>query len=240
MIRLQHGPTPNSFHSYASILRLNTQPAPSARFLRQRKFEADLNLSLQSAKNIQHLVDVLSARSGINYGENLPLLSGSFPQWCVEQLVAWGTSVGMETFKDDSREGSSTVVLGGKVLVVDVDFVIEHSDPLNPTLRVSSVKTSNALLSGNANSTTSTLTDAFLADSIEKYCIEMQKREQSRNLERASRLRNNVLDHLRYMVVLDGLANRKEYGGLRWFTDIDEICPTLNGLAKSEAEVIAS
>jgi hypothetical protein len=146
----------------------------------------------------------------------------------------------METFKDDSREGSSTVVLGGKVLVVDVDFVIEHSDPLNPILRVSSVKTSNALLSGNANSPTSTLTDSFLADSIEKYCIEMQKPEKSRNLERASRLRNNVLDHLRYMVVLDGLANRKEHGGLRWFTDIDEICPTLNGLAKSEAEVIAS
>ena len=146
----------------------------------------------------------------------------------------------METFKDDSREGGSTVVLGGKVLVVDIDFVIEHGDPLNPILRVSSVKTSNALLSGNATSPTSTLTDAFLADSIEKYCIEMQKREQSRNLERASRLRNNVLDHLRYMVVLDGLANRKEYGGLRWFTDIDEICPTLNGLAKSESEVIAS
>lgn len=193
-----------------------------------------------SAKNIQHLVNLLSTRSGVSYGENLPLLSASFPQWCIEQLAAWGTSAGMETFKDDSREDSSTVVLGGKVLVVDVDFVIERSDPLNPILRVSSVKTSNALLPGNTNSPTSTLTDSFLAGSIEEYCVEMQKPEKSRNIERASRLRNNVLDHLHYLVVLDGLANRKEYGGLRWFTDIDEICPTLNDLAKSEAEVITS
>jgi len=151
--------------------------------------------------------------------------------------LAWGTSVGMETFRE---EGSSTVVLAGKVLVVDVDFVIERGDPLNPILRVSGVKTSNALLPGNSNSPTSTLTDSFLAESIERYCVEMQKREDCRDVERASRLRNNVLDHLRYLVVLDGLANRKEYGGLRWFTDIDELCPTLNKLAKSEAEVIAS
>jgi hypothetical protein len=143
----------------------------------------------------------------------------------------------MESFRE---EGSSTVVLGGKVLVVDVDFVTEREDPLNPILKVSSVKSSNALVPGNSNSPTSTLTDSFLADSIERYCVEMQKREDCRDVALASMLRNNVLDNLRYLMVIDGLANRKEYGGLRWFTDIDELCPTLNGLATSEAEVIAS
>lgn len=186
------------------------------------------------------MIDALSARTGIHYGENLPLISNTLPQWCIEQLAAWGTSVGMETFTDDSREGGSTVVMGGKVLVIDVDFVIERDNPLKPRLQVANVKTSNALLPGNTNPSTSTMMDAFLKDSIEKYCIEMQKSEELRDPLYAASLRKEVLNHLRYLVLLDGLASRKEDGGIRWFTDIDDIYPTLNGVSRTEAEAIAS
>ncbi|KAF8904383.1 hypothetical protein CPB84DRAFT_1772896 [Gymnopilus junonius] len=146
----------------------------------------------------------------------------------------------METFTDESREGASTVVLGGKVLVIDVDFVIERNDPLKPRLRVSNVKTSNALLPGNNNSSTSAMIDAFLKDSIEIYCVEMQKSEELRDPLYAASLRKEVLNHLRYLVLLDGLASRKEDGGIRWFTDVDDICPTLSMVAKTEATAIAS
>lgn len=131
------------------------------------------------------------------------------------------------------------VLLGGKVLVVDVDFVCTRENPLNPILRVSNVKTSNALLQGSANSTASTLLDAFLKEGIEKYCVEMQKPEDDRSLQRAATYRKSILDWLRYLVVLDGLASRSD-GGIRWFTDLDELCPLLHQLAQTEAQAVAS
>lgn len=191
-------------------------------------------------------MDGLSKRAGVAYGESIPLLATSIPQWCVDQVAAWGTSVGMETFKDESREGSFTVVLGGKSLVIDVDFVMVRDDPLKPVLKVANVKTANALLPPNSTSangtpnTTSTLLDAFLKDGIEKYCAEMQKDESDRSSQRAASLRRDMLDHLKYLVLLDGLASRKEDGGIRWFTDIDGIWPILNDVAKSEATIAAA
>lgn len=152
----------------------------------------------------------------------------------------------METFKDESREGSFNVVLGGKSLVIDVDFVISRQNPLKPVLKVSNVKTANALLPPNSTtsngtpSTTSTMLDAFLRDGIESYCAEMQKGESERSAQRAASLRRDMLDHLRYLVLLDGLASRKDDGGIRWVTDIDELWPVLKDLAKSEAQVTSS
>jgi len=146
----------------------------------------------------------------------------------------------MESFRDDSRDGGLTVVLAGKVLVVDVDFSIDRGDPLKPVLQIANVKSQNALLSGPSNNSTSVLLDSFLADALKDYCSEMQKGDEYRDPLRAAGLRKRVLDHLRYLVLLDGLASRKEDGGIRWFTDVDELCPTLRDLAKSEADAVAS
>jgi hypothetical protein len=151
----------------------------------------------------------------------------------------------METFKEDGREGGGgiSVVLGGKVLVVDVDFSVDKTDLLNPEINVSTVKTSYAVSnssSGPSNSGGSISLDAFLKNSIQDFCFEVQKPEALRNLEEAARLGMVILDQLRYLVMLDRLAARREDGGLTWFADVDEICPILEKFAKTEAEVIAS
>jgi len=190
-------------------------------------------------RNNQHLIDTLRERSGIRYGENVPLLLASIPDWCINQLGAWGTSVGMETFID-GREDGATVVLGGKVLVIDVDFGIEHDEQMSRRLKVINIKTSNALVSGNTNPSASTMLDMFLADNIQKYCAEMQKTEDSRDPRLAASIRKKILSQLRYLVLLDGLASRKDDGGIRWFTDLDELYPTLNGVARGEAGLVAS
>lgn len=150
----------------------------------------------------------------------------------------------METFKDDSRDGGVSVVLGGKVLVVDVDFSLEVGDVSAPKIKVSSVKTSYAM-SNAASGPTSTSRgsislDAFLHDSIEKFCIEVQKPEEARNPEEAAKIGLDILKQLRYLVMLDRLAARKNDGGLRWFVDVDELCPILEIFAKSEGDVVAS
>jgi hypothetical protein len=83
---------------------------------------------LKLENGVQHLVDSLKTRSGVNYGETLPLNVTDVPDWCIQQLVAWGTLVGMEAFQGDENQGGSTVVMGGKVLVIDIDFATHRGD----------------------------------------------------------------------------------------------------------------
>jgi len=131
------------------------------------------------------------------------------------------------------------VVLGGKALVIDVEFTITKENPLKPKLKLAGVKTSNALMAGSSIPTTSTFLDTFLADGILAYCEEMQKEEAERDSERAADLRRTVIEHLKYLVVLDGLASREDDGGIRWFTDIDELCPHLKKVASLESATVA-
>lgn len=150
----------------------------------------------------------------------------------------------METFVDKGREGGITVVLGGKVLVVDVDLSVDKTDALQPKVKVSNVKTSYAVSNAVSGATTSagnsTSLDALLYGTIEKFYVEVQKAEDIRNSEEAARFGANTLEQLHYLVMLDRLAARKEDGGLRWFADIDQLCPILEGFAKSEGGVVAS
>lgn len=201
-------------------------------------------MHLKLENGVQHLVDSLKTRSGVNYGETLPLNVTDVSNWCIQQLVAWGTLVGMEAFQGDENQGSSTVLMGGKVLVIDIDFATHRGDD-PPKLEVVNVKTSNALLAGNSSSNTSSsstsaLLDSFLLDGIRAYCAEMQKDEDLRDSQRAAALRRRMVEHLKYLVLLDGLASHEDGGGIRWFTDVDELCPVLTELAKSEAQAVAA
>ncbi|KAG6811992.1 hypothetical protein H0H92_004957 [Tricholoma furcatifolium] len=197
----------------------------------------------QSDRRIHQLIQVLRTRSGVTYGEDIPLNPSAIADWCISRLESWGASAGMETFKDDGRQGGVSVVLGGKVLVVDVDFSLSTTDPNKPTLTVSSVKTSFAITNADgttSNSGGSPLLDAFVCGSIQKFCSEVQKAEEVRNHEEAAKLGAAVAEHLQYLVMLDKLAARKDDGGLQWFTALDSLCPTLEAFATSEAEVVAS
>lgn len=195
---------------------------------------------LKTEKGVQHLIKSLKARPGVNFGENIPLLATSLPDWCIEQLISLGKSLGMEAFQDGSREGCATVVLGGKLMVIDVDFVVQRNDLLKPKLTVTNVKTSHALLPGNSNSNTSSPLDSFIAREIQNYCEEVQKDEESRDPQLIASVRRRISEHLRYLVLLDGLASRNNDGGNKWFTDIDELFPVLDELVKIEAQAVAA
>ena len=147
---------------------------------------------------------------------------------------------------DKGREGGITVVLGGKVLVVDVELSVDKTEAtaLQPKVKVSNVKTSYAISNPVSGSTSdagnSTSLDALLYGTIEKFYVEVQKAEGVWNSEEAARFGANILEQLRYLVMLDRLAATKEDGGLRWFADVDQLCPVLEGFAKSEGRVIAA
>lgn len=178
-----------------------------------------------------------------HYGEDIPVDPAAVADWCISRLESWGTSAGMETFKDDGRQGGISVVLGGKVVVVDVDFSLNKAELEKRNIMVSSVKTSYAITGSDgttSNSDGSPLLDEFLQRCIQNFCDEVQKPEDVRNLEEATKLGVVVTQQLQYLVMLDRLAARKDDGGLQWFTGLDKLCPTLEAFAASEAEAIAS
>lgn len=162
--------------------------------------------------------------------------------WCIERLESWAKSAGMETYKEDGREAG--MLLAGTVLVVEVEFSVNREDPLNPKLDVASVKTSYAIADSDSGVTSNTdgsiSLDAFLAGSIQKFCTELKKKEEVRDPREVAKLGGFVLDQLRYLVMLDKLAARKEDGGVRWFVDIDQLCSILEKFSKTEAEAVSS
>ncbi|KAJ6603126.1 hypothetical protein B0H10DRAFT_648335 [Mycena sp. CBHHK59/15] len=195
-----------------------------------------------SSQNIQQTVDALRKRSGTTYGEDVPLDPQAIMGWCLERLESWAKAAGMEAYKEDGREAG--MLLAGTVLVVEVEFAISHENPLDPKLGVVGVKTSYAIPSSDSGATSNTdgsiSLDAFLAGTIQKFCTEVKKPEEERDPREVANLGVAVLEQLRYLVMLDQLAARKDDGGLRWFVDVDQLCPTLEGFSKSEAEVVAS
>jgi Mediator of RNA polymerase II transcription subunit 1 len=232
---------PNLFLSFVNTHPLLIRRTKSGHCLLMCCFSCSLHK--QADQSTQQIIDALRRWPSSRYGEDIPLNSISIVDWCVLRLETWGKSVGMETFVDSGREGGITVVLGGKVLVVDVDLSVDKTDALQPNVQVSSVKTSYAVSNASSGSTSdagnSTSLDALLHGTIERFYVEVQKAESIRNSEDAARFGMNILEQLRYLVMLDKLAAGKEDGGLRWFADVDQLCPILEGFAKSEADAVA-
>ncbi|KAF9814586.1 hypothetical protein IEO21_05044 [Rhodonia placenta] len=155
-------------------------------------------------------------------------------------LQAWGTSAQMETFREEEREGRMTVVLGGKVLVIDVELSVNRSDPDCPMVTVAGLKTSYAIPNTASGSTTqgSLSLDGFLADRLQAFLTEVQKEPEEQDCLRAERFGRLFSEDLIYLMQLDQLALNEGDGGLRWFSDIDALAQETEKFAMMEAEAI--
>ncbi|KAH9857608.1 hypothetical protein C2E23DRAFT_865408 [Lenzites betulinus] len=194
----------------------------------------------QADQNVRYVVNSLRKRVGISFGEDIPLERAQLPGWFLKKLLHWGTSAGMEAFNDPERDGHSTVVLGGKVLVVDIDFVVDHTTPEHPVVDVAACKTSYAIPNSTSTSSTgkSTSLDGFLAVAIRAFLREVQKDDAQRDSIEAARVGRLLSDHFAYLMKLDHLALSEGEGGLRWFTFIDRMSLDVEKLASSEAEAL--
>jgi hypothetical protein len=183
---------------------------------------------------MQQTIEALNRQSTVGYGEDMPLEASLLVHWCISRFEAWGVAAGMETFKDQETPGVISLILGGKVLVVDVEFAV---DAVQQILSITSVKTSYAI-PDSTNTEGSTSLDGFLADSMRVFVSEVQKADGVRDPLEASRLGFAVLEQLKYLVTLDKLAESKTDGGIRWFVDVDKLCSTLEGFADKEAKAV--
>ena len=159
--------------------------------------------------------------------------------WCVLQLEDCGKKAGMEAFKEAETNGKITLILGGKVLVVDIELSVDRSDETLPKLSVIALKTSYASPVSGATTEGSASMNGFLMDYIREFITEAHKPLGEQDTKKAGKLVRGFLAHMQYLMKLDGMATQEGDSGLRWLNNIDELALTAEGRAKTEAQSIA-
>lgn len=144
----------------------------------------------------------------------------------------------METFTEEKKEeGKTVIVLGGKVLVIDVELAV-----VNGTLKVATIKTSHALPSGassNAHAERSDSLDESLCRSWNAYLEEVQREDVSSTLK-AGQISRVVQKQLAYLMKLDALMVREGDKGIRWFSDVGLMSAVVEKIVKSESDAVLS
>jgi len=159
--------------------------------------------------------------------------------WCVSQLEECGRKAGMETFKEAETSGKITLILGGKVLVVDIELAVDRSDENHPKLSLIALKTSYASPVSGATTEGSVSMNGFLMDCIREFIAEAHKPLGEQDTRKAGKMIREFSAHMQYLMKLDGMATQEGDGGLRWFNNIEALALTAEGRAKSEANNIA-
>ncbi|KAH8827928.1 hypothetical protein DL96DRAFT_1463476 [Flagelloscypha sp. PMI_526] len=214
-----------TLYSLASSI---SNPKLSSLLRQQCQISNSLHLSEQSRDFILNTI-----RPKITvYGEDIPLDPSAIPGWCVARFERWGSSVGLEVFRDEeSKPGRILLVFGGKSLVLDVEFVVE------PTFTLDHIKTSFAL--NNDTHEGSEQWDAFLFRLFNSFVKEIQRPQFDANPVQVALLGLNVEEQLKRLVLLDKLASSSDGGGIQWFTETDSLSEKLLIVAVAEASEIA-
>lgn len=191
----------------------------------------------QTSQHVRQILLSARDRPEIAYGEDIPPDKNALADWCIARICSWGTTVGMEAFPEAESDGRRTLILGGKVLVLDVEIAVRpHVDIVG--VRTSFAVPAGAASGGASNTSGSVSLDGFLAVTLRAFLTEVQKGEEAAASE-AARLGKNVLRSLQYLMKLDQLALREGDTGLRWYSDTDSLGVTLEAFTKSEAESVA-
>ncbi|KAI0342145.1 hypothetical protein BDW22DRAFT_1407766 [Trametopsis cervina] len=193
-----------------------------------------------AAQTVKQMTATLRKRMDVSYGEDIPLETDALSDWCTARFETWGKLAGMEAFKEEQRDGRITIMLGGKVIVIDMEFTVERLNASLPLLKVTNVKTSFAVPNGTSAPTSSgsTSLDGLLIRSLTEFLAEVQKDPDVRDPEEAARIGERISDCLKYLMKLDLLALHEGDGGLRWFNSCDLLSLTLENYASLESSAI--
>ncbi|KAI0697255.1 hypothetical protein BC835DRAFT_1270685 [Cytidiella melzeri] len=194
-----------------------------------------------AALTVQQTVTALRKRVNIVYGEDIPPEKSALIGWCTARVETWGRSAGMEAFKEEERDGRITIMLGGKVIVIDMELSVNRLDVQRPVLSVTSVKTSFAVPNGTSSpaSSGSTSLDGFLTENLRAFIAEVQRDPEDQDPEKAARIGGRIVDHLTYLMKMDQLALREGDAGLRWFNGCDTLSLECERYSAEECDIVA-
>jgi hypothetical protein len=226
----------------ATLNQYLAQPDNDAKLVSALRQRAGIqSIYNQGRHAVQQMAQTLRAHvSSRTFGEDVPAALEAIPDWCIAQLEKWGKNAGMEAFPQEESDGHVSVLLGGKVLVLDVDFLISRDDILSPKITVVSVKTSYASADGATTTAASSASLAgFVHDCLSEFVLAAQVDEDIRDVIRIAELVRKLREHLVYLVRLDQLAKAEGDPGVRWFTGLDELASRLEANAVADARSVA-
>jgi hypothetical protein len=226
-----------------SLLRQHTSASHSLNLVRTFCIDFSQRASphrRQAEQNARETVQALRTEIGVRYSADVPMDQVDVVDWCVSQLEECGKKAGMETFKEAETNGKITLILGGKVLVVDIELAVDRSRRgASQAVRNRSQDLICLVAAGGATTEGSVSMNGFLMDCIREFIEEAHKPLGEQDTKKAGKLIREFLAHMQYLMKLDGMATQEGDGGLRWFNSIDGLALTAEGRAKSEAQSIA-
>jgi hypothetical protein len=146
----------------------------------------------------------------------------------------------METFREEESAGRIPILLGGKVLVLDIDLSVDQTDTEVSIVKASGVKTSYASVDGATPTASSSASLAgLIQDSLNALFDAAQTEEDVRDVLHVAELAKRIRGHFTYLMQLDQLALAEGSSGLRWFTALDELSSHLEKSASARAQQTA-
>ncbi|GJE95512.1 hypothetical protein PsYK624_116970 [Phanerochaete sordida] len=220
----------------ASLNAHVTLPMNNPKLFSLFKQQTNIAQTVHNAEQtIRKTTDILRRRAGILYGEDVPLDRAARAGWCLDRLAAWATAAGMQAFREE-HAGHVTLTLAGRVVVVDTTLALDAA----ARMRVTGVKTSYAVRGGADGATTagSASLDGFLAQTLRGLLAEVQRTDEQLEPEEVHRVGTRIADSLKYLMMLDKLAEDEGDPGLRWFNNVDALASEVERFASEEAAAI--
>ena len=177
------------------------------------------------------------------YGADVPLEPALVPEWLISGIMDLLKSAGgTDVFKDSEADGRTTLICGGKILVIDIVMGYEETSP--GILHLMSLKTTHASSGETHPSTLNTRRpplDQLLFSSLKAYVDDAQK--PAPDCLHIRRLGDTFQSHVESLMTFDVLADGETKAGKangdRWFKEA-EVADTLAGeLAKREAKAVS-
>ncbi|KAG8980417.1 hypothetical protein FRC05_006048 [Tulasnella sp. 425] len=244
-------PTPPDTDVLDSILRVAPMITASLASVAQTKIPPRFILRTKEYTNHADTWLKLPKRKP-NYAADLPLEPSLVPAWLLDAVMSLLKSIGMDVFREDGADGRVKIWGGGKIVVVDIEFLLKPesssqaggstSSTTSSVLQLLSIKTTRGASessASNAGDERSSL-DTLLYSSLSSFLNEAQG--PSSDCLRLQKLADHFQENAKNLMMLDGLANAEASSGTgdRWFKETDEEAKIAGDLASREAQALAS
>ncbi|KAG8911224.1 hypothetical protein FRC01_005836 [Tulasnella sp. 417] len=233
--------------SVASVAQANIHP----RFiLRAKEYTNHADAWLKGQIKVGTLFRQLPKRKP-NYAADLPLEPALVPAWLLDQVMSLLQSTGMDIFRADPTDKRPKFLGGGKVLIVDIEFLlppgsspsaeVSTSPAASSDLQLLSIKTAYGASESSASNTGDERSplDTLLYSSLSSFLKEAQG--PSPDCLRLQNLADSFKEHAKSLMLLDGLAIAEGAPGTgdRWTRETDEEAAIVVDLASREAQALA-
>jgi hypothetical protein len=177
---------------------------------------------------------------GHNWVEDIPLDPKLRPDFILSRAEIWAKSAKMEVYQSDEN-GQNTLTCAGSAVVLDLTFEKLSVEADRPSIRLVSLKSSypTAFESAPVTQPQTTVED-LLGTDIAAYIKEVLS--EGVDATKAAQLAWRVMEHIRYIMLLDSQAAQEAKNGetgARWFAEVGVLSPKVIDLACQEATGLA-